>query len=365
MPFNTAVLQETRPGELRQAMVPAVGAQLEKLGAAVAYGAGAAEAAEAELVLGVQPPTLTVARALRAGTVLVSFLPVRQEPELIAALRERQVTSFAMELIPRISRAQSMDALSSQAALAGYEAVLLGAAQLGRLLPRMTTAAGVIRPATALVMGLGVAGLQAIATLRRLGAVIEAYDVRPETKEEAESLGARFIATGVDARGQGGYARELSPEERATITAAITAHVQAADLIITAAAVPGRRAPRLITAAQVAGMKAGAVIVDLGAESGGNCELSRPGEVASAAARGGAVTILAPLNLTSRLAEAASELYAKNILNLLKLMIKDGALAPDWSDEILAQAVVTRNGEIVNAAAREAVAQLEAAKVPR
>lgn len=365
MPFNTAVLQETRPGELRRAMVPGVGAQLEKLGASVVYDAGAAEAAAAELVLGVQAPALEVARALRPGAVLVSFLPVRQEPELIAVLRERQVTSFAMELIPRISRAQSMDALSSQAALAGYEAVLLGAAQLPRLLPRMTTAAGVIRPATALVMGLGVAGLQAIATLRRLGAVIEAYDVRPETKEEAESLGARFISTGVDARGEGGYARELSAEERATIAAAVTAHVQAADLVITAAAVPGRRAPRLITAEQVAGMKAGAVIVDLGAESGGNCELSRPGETTAAPTRGGAVTILAPLNLTSRLAEAASELYAKNVLNLLKLMIKDGGLAPDWSDEILAQAVVTRAGEVVHAAAREAMAAQEGAKAPR
>src|SRR6185437_7518530 len=215
-------------------------------------------------------------------------------PELVTTLKERGVIALAMERVPRISRAQAMDALSSQAALAGYYAAVLGATRLERVLPRMTTAAGVIRPATALVMGLGVAGLQAIATLRRMGAVIEAYDVRPETKEEAESLGAKFVSTGVDARGAGGYARELTAEERATIAAVLTAHIQSADIIITAAAVPGRRSPRLISQEQVAGMKPGAVIVDLGAEGGGNCALSRPGETITTAGRGGNVTIVAP-----------------------------------------------------------------------
>jgi NAD(P) transhydrogenase subunit alpha len=341
MPLRIAVLEETRPGERRTAMTPAVGAQLEKLGAEIVWRAGAAEAAQADVVLGVQPPALEVARALRPGTVLVSFIYEGQNAPLVEALRERQVVTFAMERVPRISRAQSLDALSSQAALAGYYAALLGATNLAKVLPRMTTAAGAIRPSTALVMGLGVAGLQAIATLRRLGAVIEAYDVRPETKEEAESLGAKFVQTGVDARGTGGYARELTEAERATVAAALTAHIQSADLVITAAAVPGRRAPRLITAAQVGGMKGGAVIVDLGAESGGNCELSRPGETVTAAGKGGAVTIVAPLDVASRLAENASELYARNIFNLLKLMLKDGALALDWSDEVLAKTALT------------------------
>ena len=341
MPLKIAVLEETRPGERRSAMTPAVAAQLEKLGAEIIWRAGAAEAAQADVVLGVQPPAVEIARALRPGAVLVSFIYEAQNLALVEALRERQAVTFAMERVPRISRAQSLDALSSQAALGGYYAALLGATHLSKVLPRMTTAAGAIRPSTALVMGLGVAGLQAIATLRRLGAVLEAYDVRPETKEEAESLGAKFVQTGVDARGAGGYARELTEAERATVAAALTAHIQNADLVITAAAVPGRRAPRLVTAAQVAGMKGGAVIVDLGAESGGNCELSRPGETTTAKGKDGAVTIVAPLNVASQLAENASELYARNVFNLLKLMLKDGTIALDWSDEVLAKTALT------------------------
>lgn len=355
MSFKVAVLQERRAGEARTAMVPAVAAQLEKLGGFITWQAGAAEAATADLVLSVQPPSPEIVAAMRPEAILVSFLYAQQNLDLVAALRDRKITAFAMELVPRISRAQPLDALSSQAALAGYYAVLLGATHLPRVLPRMTTAAGVIRPATALVMGLGVAGLQAIATLRRLGAVIEAYDVRPETKEEAESLGAKFVSTGVDARGEGGYARELTPDERDKIAAVITTHIQKADLIITAAAVPGRRAPRLISAEQVAGMKLGAVIVDLGAEGGGNCALSRPGETVRATGKEGEVTILAPLNITSQLAENASELYAKNVLNLLKLMIHDGSLALDWSDEVVAQTALTHAGEIRNPAARAAL----------
>lgn len=355
MPFKVAVLQETRAGEARTAMVPAVATQLEKLGAEIISQAGPAGLAAADLVLGVQPPSQAVVAALRPGAILISFIYAQQNLDLVATLRDRKITAFAMELVPRISRAQPLDALSSQAALAGYYAALLGATHLPRVLPRMTTAAGVIRPATALVMGLGVAGLQALATLRRLGALLEAYDVRPETREEAESLGAKFVSTGVDARGQGGYARELTAGERDTIAAVVTAHIQKADLIITAASVPGRRAPRLITAEQVAGMKPGAVIVDLAAEGGGNCALSKPGETVHASARAGVVTILAPLNITSCLAENASELYAKNVFNLLKLIIRDGSLALDWSDEVVAQTALTHAGEVKNAAVRAAL----------
>lgn len=342
MSFKVAVLPEARPGERRSAMVPAVAAQLEKLGAEISAPADAAAVAAADLVLGVQPPEAAVAAQMHPGAILISFIYQEQSGELVAALRERGVIALAMEKVPRISRAQSMDALSSQAALGGYYAALLGATTLGRVVPRMTTAAGVLRPATALVMGLGVAGLQAIATLRRLGAVIEAYDVRSETKEEAESLGAKFISTGVDARGEGGYARELTAEERERSNAALTAHIQAADLVITVAAVPGRRAPRLISAAQVQGMKPGAVIVDLGAEGGGNCEATRPGETIEVATARGTVTVAAPLNVPSRLAENASDLYARNLFNLIKLMIRDGSLQPDWSDEVLAGAAITR-----------------------
>jgi NAD(P) transhydrogenase subunit alpha len=244
-----------------------------------------------------------------------------------------------------------MDALSSQAALAGYYAALLGATNLARILPMMTTAAGSIRPARCLVMGLGVAGLQALATARRLGAVTFGYDVRPETREQAESLGAKFVDTGIDARGEGGYARELTADEKAKVAATLTQHIQQADLVITTAAIPGRPSPRLISRAQVAGMKHGAVIVDLAAEGGGNCECSVPGETTQV----GQVTIVAPLNVPSLLAEHASELYSRNQLNLLELFVKDGAIALDWTDEVLARTVLTHAGEIRNEAARKAL----------
>jgi len=215
----------------------------------------------------------------------------------------------------------------------------------------MTTAAGALRPATVLVLGLGVAGLQAIATARRLGAVVEGYDVRPETREEAASLGAKFVDTGVDASGEGGYARELTAEEKQKVAAALTRHIQQADVIITTAAVPGRPAPKLISRSQVDGMKNGAVIVDLAAEGGGNCEYTKPGETI----RVGQVTIAAPLNVPSLLGEHASELYAKNVLNLLNLLVKEEALAPDWTDEVVSKTALTHDGKIVNDAARAAV----------
>ena len=372
MPVKIAVLKETRPHERRVAMVPAVADKLAKLGAQIHLQSGAglavklADAAyknvqlhpdplemvrDADIVLSVQPPDIAVVQAMKEGAILISFIYAHKEAELTRLLRDRKITTFAMELVPRITRAQAMDALSSQAALAGYYAVLVGATSIARMLPMMTTAVGSLKPAMTLVMGLGVAGLQALATARRLGSRTEGYDVRPETKEQAESLGARFVDTGVDARGAGGYARELTQEEKDKVAAVITKHIQQADIVVTTAAIPGRPSPKLISKAQVEGMKAGAVIVDLAAEGGGNCELTKPGETVQV----GQVTIVAPLNVPSLLGEHASELYAKNQLNLLELFVKDGALKLDWSDEVLAKTVLTHGGEIKNEAAKKAV----------
>ncbi len=372
MPLKIAVLKETRPHERRVAMVPAVADKLTKLGAEIHMESGAGTAVkladrafknvtfstdrialvrEADVVLSVQPPDAAVIEAMKESSILVSFIYAHKEPELTKRLRDKKITCFAMELVPRITRAQAMDALSSQAALAGYYAALLGATNLARLLPMMTTAVGSIRPAKTLVMGLGVAGLQALATARRLGAMTEGYDVRPETKEQAESLGAKFVDTGVDARGAGGYARELTPEEKDRIASVVTKHIQAADMIITTAAIPGRPSPKLISKAQVDGMKAGSVIVDLAAEGGGNCEYTVPGETV----RVGDVTILGPLNVPSMLGEHASELYSKNQYNLLELFIKDKAIALDWNDEVIAKTALTHAGEIKNETARKAV----------
>jgi NAD(P) transhydrogenase subunit alpha len=372
MPVKIAVLKETRPNEKRVAMVPAVADKLGKLGAEIHMQSGAGNAvklpdtafknvtfaanpqglvSDADVVLTVQPPALEVVAAMKEGALLLSFVYAHKEAELVRLLRDRKITSFAMELVPRITRAQAMDALSSQAALAGYYAALLGATSLARILPMMTTAVGSIRPAKTLVMGLGVAGLQALATARRLGSMVEGYDVRPETKEQAESLGAKFVDTGVDARGQGGYARELTAEEKDKVAAVVTKHIQQADLIITTAAIPGRPSPKLISKAQVDGMKAGAVIVDLAAEGGGNCEYTKPGETIQV----GQVTIVAPLNVPSLLGEHASELYAKNQYNLLELMIKDKSLNLDWNDEVIAKTCLTHGGEIRNEAAKKAL----------
>jgi NAD(P) transhydrogenase subunit alpha len=267
----------------------------------------------------------------------------------VKRLITKKITCFAMEMVPRITRAQSMDALSSQSALAGYYAVQLGATHLRRILPKITTAAGAIGPAKVLVMGLGVAGLEALATAHRLGAVTEGYDVRPETQEQALSLGATFVNTGVDATGKGGYARELTPDEKAKVAAALTKHIQLADLIITTAAIPGRPSPKLISRAQVAGMKAGSVIIDLSAEGGGNCEDTKPGETVEI----GPVTIAAPLNVPSLLGEDASALYSKNQYNLLLLMMKDNIITIDWDDEILAKTVLTHDGQMKNQSARQ------------
>jgi len=372
MALTIGVVTETTPGENRVALVPEV---LRKLLAAKARiliqsGAGTAaripdaayEGAElkssaaeilaaADILLKVQPPTVAEVAALKPGATVIGFMQPHRQQEIIKALCDGKVTSFAMELVPRISRAQSMDALSSQAAVAGYKAVLIGAAKLDKFLPMLTTAAGTIRPAQALILGAGVAGLQAIATARRLGAVVSAFDVRSATREQIESLGAKFVDTGVSAEGEGGYARELTAEERAQQQAALADHIAKTDLVITTAAVPGRPAPRLISRETVERMQPGAVIVDLGAESGGNCELTRPGETIEHQG----VSIIGPVNLAATVSRHASEMYARNLFNLLQPALVDGALQIDWDDEVFAGAVLTHDGAIRHEPTRTAM----------
>ena len=373
MPVTIGALRESVPGETRVSLVPEVVTKLKAAGARVLMerGAGvsaqfpdtlykdvewadsaASVLAQADVLLSVQPLNMAQIGALRAGQVVVGYQQAHARAAEVKALCERRVTSFAMELIPRISRAQSMDALSSQAAIAGYKAVLLAANTLDRFLPMLTTAAGTIRPAQVLIVGVGVAGLQAIATARRLGAVVEAYDVRSATREQVKSLGAKFIETGVSAEGQGGYARELTAEEKAQQQEVLDARIAVADAVITTASVPGRRAPRLISAAVVERMKAGAVIIDLAAESGGNCELTRAGETVLH----NGVKIVGPVNLPAQLAYHASEMYARNLLNFLKPAIdKSGGLAIDWQDEVFAQSCLTLEGAINHEATRKSV----------
>jgi NAD(P) transhydrogenase subunit alpha len=361
MYVNVAILKETKAHEKRVALVPSVAIRLNKLGARLHMQAGAGDAiklpdsaykdvviatdvttllGDADVVLSVQPPPVACIDMMKEGAVLISFIYENSDPAIVQRLLDRKITCFAMEMVPRISRAQAMDALSSQSALAGYYAVQLGSVHLTRVLCKMTTAAGAIGPAKVLVMGLGVAGLEAVATAHRLGAVVEGYDVRPATKSQVESLGATFVDTGVDATGTGGYARELTAEEQVKVTAALTEHIQHADLVITTAAIPGRASPKLISHAQAVGMKQGAVIVDLSAEGGGNCEDTKPGETVDI----GLATIVAPLNVPSLLGEDASTLYSKNIYNLLTLMLKENIIVLDWSDEVLAKTVLTYAG---------------------
>ena len=378
MYVNVAVLKETRPNERRVALTPSVVPKLIKLGGKLHMQSGAGEAiqlpdsafkdvafvddgvtlvAGADVVLAVQPPALEVIDAMQPGAILVCFVYAANEPELVERLLAKKITCFAMERVPRISRAQSMDALSSQAALAGYYAVALGMTHMTTVLPKITSAAGVIGPAKVLVMGLGVAGLEAIATAQRLGAVVEGYDVRPATKEQALSLGATFVDTGVDATGKGGYARALKAEERSKVDAALTRHIQAADLVITTAAIPGKASPQLISKAQVMGMKSGAVIVDLSAEGGGNCEATVPGTTTQL----GGVTIVAPLNVPSLLGRDASELYAKNQFALLALMMKDNIITIDWADEVIAKTALTHGGKLCETQAEAATSPAKAA----
>jgi NAD(P) transhydrogenase subunit alpha len=372
MSIKVAVPKETAEGERRVAMESSVIAKLAKLGAEVLVEAGAGSAAhipdtaftgativqsadelyqQADIVLKVQPPSEAEIAQLKAGSVLIGTLQPYKYPERIAALKAKNITAYAMELIPRISRAQAMDVLSSQAAIAGYKAAIMGADLAPRFFPMLTTAAGTIRPSKVIIIGVGVAGLQAIATARRIGAVVEAYDVRSATKEQVQSLGAKFIELGISAEGTGGYARELTAEEKQKQQEELAKHIATADVLITTAAVPGRPSPKIIPEATVNGMKSGAVIIDLAAEGGGNCTLTQPGQTIVH----NGVTIHAPLNVPSQVPVHASEMYAKNLLNFLTPMLKDGAYAPDFSDEVIAGALLTHEGKIMNESIRQLV----------
>ena len=363
MSLTIGALRERAPRETRVSLVPEVTDKLIREGAQVLMEHAAGERAgypdalykgvswsdaasgvlqAADVVLTMQPLTLEQIAQLRGSAVVVGFMQAHARGNEVRALKARGLTSFAMELVPRISRAQSMDALSSQASIAGYKAVLIAANQLQKFLPMLTTAAGTIRPSQVLVIGAGVAGLQAIATAKRLGAVVEAYDVRGATREQVRSLGARFVETGVSAEGAGGYARELSAEEKAKQQEVLDARIAAADAVISTAAVPGRAAPRIISRAAVERMRPGAVVVDLAAEQGGNCELTRAGEIVTHQG----VQIAGPVNTAAELAYNASEMYARNLYNFLKPALVKGELAIDWSDEVFAQSCLTSGGEV-------------------
>lgn len=372
MAISVFVPKEQASGERRVAISPAVAGKLKSLGcelllessAGTAAGfpdglfkdvrlvSAADGAATADVVFKVLAPAPANIAKMKPSSILIGLLNPHRNLEAVTALRNRKVTSFAMELVPRISRAQAMDALSSQAAAAGYKAALLAAEKLGRFFPMLTTAAGTIRPAKVLVIGAGVAGLQAIATAKRLGAMVEAYDVRAAAREQVESLGAKFVDTGVSAEGSGGYARELTAEEKQKQQDALAKHLAQADAVVTTAAIPGRAAPRIIPRSMVENMKPGAVIVDLAAETGGNCELTRPGEDLWH----GNVLVSGPLNLPSLLAEHASEMYARNLLNFFTPLVKDGAVHIDWNDEVYAKSALTHDGVIKHEQIRKLVA---------
>jgi H+-translocating NAD(P) transhydrogenase subunit alpha len=361
MTITVGALREAAAGERRVAITPEVARKLHGKGVRVLLEHGAGEAAgfpdrvyaeaafadaqqvlaQADLLACVLPPADAVFGQMREGAMVVGQLRPHGAAARIVALGKRRLTAFALELLPRTTRAQAMDVLSSQAAVAGYRAMLIAAEACPKFFPMLTTAAGTIRPSRVLVIGAGVAGLQAIATARRLGAQIEGYDVRPETREQVESLGAKFLDLGVSAAGSGGYARELSAEERAAQQQALAEHLKVVDVIVTTAAVPGRPAPKILTAGMVDGMKAGALVVDLAAEGGGNCELTRPGERVDHAG----VTILGPLNLPAGAPLHASEMYARNVYNFVELMLRDGTLVPDFGDELVARTCLSHGGE--------------------
>ena len=376
--MRIGVPKETAAGEHRVALVPEVVSKLKAKGldVVVQSGAGAdallpdgdfaaagaqltADAAEVwgcDVVVTIAPPDAQAIRGLGSGSILIGFLAPLSSPQTTRALAEAKATAFAMEAIPRISRAQSMDALSSQSNVAGYKAALLGAEEMGRFYPMLMTAAGTIPPAKVLVLGVGVAGLQALATAKRLGARTTGYDVRPEVAEQVQSLGAQWLDLGLEASGEGGYARELTEEERARQQQALTDAIKGFDVVITTALVPGRPAPELVTAEAVEGMKPGSVIVDLAGEAGGNCALTEPGETVVRHD----VKIVSPLNLPSSMAEHSSQLFARNVQSLLDLFVgEDGALKLDFDDEIVSGSCIVRDGEIVHPGAKAAV---EAAK---
>lgn len=381
--MKIGVAKEIEVGERRVALIPDTVGRLVKQGFEVWVETGAGDAAffsdaayeaagatlvsetaklwrEVDVLLKVKPPQqradgLHEANLLREGGVLIGFLDPLGNPTLIQQLAERNVTAFSIELIPRISRAQSMDALSSQAAVAGYKAVLLAAAASPKFFPMLTTAAGTIAPAKVFVIGAGVAGLQAIATARRLGAVVEAFDIRPAVKEEVQSLGAKFVEVKLEEEtvAAGGYAREVSDAAKQRTQETIAEHVKLSDVVITTAQVPGKRAPLLVTEAMIAQMKPGSVIVDLAAEQGGNCAGTEPGKDIN---RNG-ITQIGPINLPSAMPIHASQMYAKNLLTLLQHLTKDNTLTLNFEDEITREACVSHNREVCNARVQELLVQ--------
>ena len=372
MPVCVAVPKEQMLQERRVALVPEIAERLAKLGVKVVIEKNMGETAyvkdeafkqaqlvesteelyqQADVVLKVQPPKETEIDQMKEGTVVMGFMSPHRYPDRVAKLRDKKITSLAIELVPRISRAQSIDALSSQATVTGYKAVIRAADLSSVFFPMLTTAAGTIRPAKVLVIGAGVAGLQAIATARRLGAIVEGYDVRAAVKEQVESLGAKFVDVEVKAEGEGGYARELTDKEKQQQQAILAKHVAAANVVITTAAIPGRPSPKIITREMVESMAPGSVIVDIASEGGGNCELTKAGKTIEHQE----VVIHGPLGLAWETSIHASEMYAKNLFNLLSLMIKDGELQIDWEDEVIAGCTLTHAGEIKHVPTRELV----------
>lgn len=372
MPLIVGVLKEILEGETRVALTPEITGKLQKLGVSVVMESGAGggaqipdgeyegvEMTDADSVLKkcgllftVQPAAKEAVEKMADGSVVSGMMYGHINKDLVRSLLSKKQTGFAMELVPRISRAQSMDVLSSQAAASGYQAALIAATTLNKFFPMLTTAAGTIRPAKVLVIGAGVAGLQAIATAKRLGAIVKGYDVRGATKEQVESLGAKFVDTGVSAEGEGGYARELTDEEKAQQKAALDKEIAASDVVISTAAIPGRPAPRIISAAAVEAMNPGAVIVDLAAETGGNCELTKAGETVIAHG----VKIVGPANLPASLGRHASDMYARNLFNFIKPAIsEEGELNIDWEDEVYAKTALTHDGEIKHEPTRDAI----------
>jgi NAD(P) transhydrogenase subunit alpha len=372
MPLTIGVPRETEPGERRVAVIPEVVKKFKSLGVAfcIECGAGAGSYfqdsdfetanlaensqevfARSGIIFKVQPPTLDEIRLMRPNTVLLGFFNPYQDKERARLLCSQNITTFAVELIPRISRAQSMDALSSQASVAGYQCALIAAVRAPKFFPMITYAAGSLRPARALVIGVGVAGLQAIATAHRLGAMVSAYDVRPETREQVESLGAKFIDTGVAAGGAGGYARELTDDEKKHQQEKLSQAVSQADVLITTAAIPGRKSPLIVTDDMVRGMRPGSIVVDMAAETGGNVAGSRPGETVIVQG----VSIVGTTNLASSMPVHASEMYSKNLFNFISPFIKNGELEIDWTDEIIAGSLFTHEGQIRHEGVKKAL----------
>jgi NAD(P) transhydrogenase subunit alpha len=379
--MRIAIAKEIEVGERRVALIPDSVARLVKQGVEIWVEAGAGEASffsneayeaagakiiydvgvlwsEAEVLLKVSVPKEHEINQLREGSILISFLNPLGKPEVVQQLANRKITAFGMEMIPRTSRAQSMDALSSQAGVAGYKAVLIAAAASPKFFPMLTTAAGTIKPAKVFVIGAGVAGLQAIATARRLGAVVEAFDIRPAVREEVHSLGAKFVEVQLEEEtvAEGGYAKEISEASKQRTQEIVAEHVRQANIVITTAQVPGKQAPILVTEEMVAQMHPGSVIVDIAAEQGGNCACTQPGKDV---VRNG-VTIIGPINLPSSMPVHASQMYAKNVLSLLQHMLKNGELLLNFDDDIIGSTCVTHAGEILNQRVKDTLIQISA-----